>query len=264
MDCEKVSQLEESFLLGELEEAEMKSVKDHLASCLQCRQRLSNYEELLGRMFGAINPVAPAPWLKTATINRVTTLNSPATVTLAPRKSKPSFGYLYGGLAAVVLLGLVIWQFFLLGQVQNLQGQLNQNAQLLNFATSANTASWTMTPPGQPFKPGQPVAKMLAAPGGNFFYVSAAQLPALNAGQVYRVWYRNGNVAVFVGQLSPDQTGNASLKVPDPSAVAIKIKSCFITIEKASSPNTQPSNQPFLEWDEDTSKSATLYNDVID
>lgn len=258
MDCEKIAQLEESYLLGELGEAEMKLVKDHLTSCQRCRQRLSEYEELLGRMFGSISPIAPAAWVKTATFDRVTALNSRPLAKAKSKSFKPSFGYLYGGLAAIIVLGLLVWQVILLGQVQNLQNQLTQNTQILSFATSANTASWTMTLPGQPYQPGQPIAKMLAHSGSNFYYVSAAQLPAVATNQVYRVWYRANNEVEFVGELQPDQKGSANLEVADPNHVAIKIKSCFITIEKVGSSDQQPSGKPFLEWDNPDSKTATL------
>jgi hypothetical protein len=51
-----------------------------------------------------------------------------------------------------------------------------------------------------------------------------------------------------MGEVEPDQSGNAVLKVSKPDHAAAAITGCFITKENAGSPPDQPNGPRFLAW----------------
>ena len=258
MNCQEMSELEESYLQAELETTQMKRVEAHLKSCADCRQRLSGYEELLGRLFATIKPLPPAPRLRTAILAQAEAsrplLKEPTALPLfqkARLRPRPKFSLLYNVAATLLLLGLVGVLLLMVGQLQSLNTQRATDQAMLALTSSPDSRIWIMTQANKPNIPNGPSAKMYVQPGSSFYLITATNLPPAPAGQVYRAWYVEEGQAQFAGELQTDRKGNASLKVTDSELSPVPITACYITLEDSHSqanPVTNPVPNPFLEW----------------
>src|SRR5689334_22208169 len=107
MNCSKVEELEDSYLLGELEEEEAAELEWHLQDCLSCTGRLATSNEALGRLFAAVEPVPPPARVRGALLDKVNALQTPAPAPVIPIESRrrkrvgwPSIGWVAGIAAA--------------------------------------------------------------------------------------------------------------------------------------------------------------------
>jgi hypothetical protein len=250
MNCERVAEIEDSYLLGELDIEEMEHVERHLKTCTDCAQRLNGHEELLGRMFASLTPVAPAPQNRTAVLERVQ-IKTPKPLPPARRQISGGWRVIYGTLAAALVLGLSIWALALNIQLQDANSRQAELQSLLNLTSSPDSRVWLMTPPDVPFDQAAPRARMYVKPGNDEYLVTAINFKPAPAGQVYRVWYDHNQKTEYAGWLQLDNKGQASLKVKGTTESADEITRCFITLEKAGSPANQPGSQPLLLWKKD-------------
>lgn len=257
MNCHEVAEYEDSYLLGDLKGEEMREVERHLKTCLNCAKRLSGYEEVLGLMFSSLKPTLPAPHVRQAVLNRVAEL--PQAQTQVPVKietRRKPFKLLSGGLgrilspvAAVLVIGLTISTIYLSFQLQDVNHRQTEAQQVLDLAAAPDSWVWPLTQPDVPFDPTAPRARMYASPQSEIYLLTATQLKPPPDGQVYRAWYMLNQKVDYLGEIKPDQKGNAVLKVPNPDHAATgNITGCFITKEAAGSPPTQPNGPRFLAW----------------
>lgn len=244
MNCQKVAEVEESYLAGELNEATRTEVEQHLQQCKSCARRLSGYEEMLGRMFGSLAPVAPSLHLRSSLLAQVKP-GRPAPVPL--RRPVFRLGWVYG-LAAALVMSLSLWSFSLLGQLQEAKTVQAEAQRILTLTSAPDSFVWAMLSPDQPSGPTLPRARMYARPDSDLFLVTAANLRPAPAAQVYWMWYVRGTRPVSGGALQPDSVGNATLRITDPTRTPGEINTCFITLEKAGSEPTQPAAPPLLQW----------------
>lgn len=252
MNCHEVAEFEDNYLLGDLKGEEMKEVERHLKACVNCAKRLNGYEEVLGLMFGSLKPATPAPHLRKAVLGRVIEL--PQEPVKLDSHRKP-FKVIVGGfsrilspVAAILVIGLTISTVFLSFQLQQTNAKQAEMQQVLDLTSSPTSWVWPLTQPDVPFDPTAPRARMYARPDVNLYLLTATQLKPPPDGQVYRAWYTLNKTVDYLGEVKPDQGGNAVLKVANPDNTAAKITGCFITREKAGSPTDQPKGPYFLAW----------------
>jgi hypothetical protein len=251
MKCDQIAELEDNYLLGELERAEMEQVEQHLQVCQDCAQRLNGYEEMLGRMFATLEPVSLPAGSRTAVLQQLPPLvyrqpDQNRNKSQAGRWPKP---YLWlTGIAAALIIGLSAWALLLWGQLQEVQTRQAEAQRLLEVTGSPDSLVWVMLPPNTTFDAKAPRARMYARPGSELYLVTATNLAPLPTGQVYRVWYKLGDKIEYGGKLLPDSSGQATLKINSAASEANEISSCFVTQEKAEQPNGQPSTPPLLQW----------------
>jgi hypothetical protein len=252
MNCYEVAELEESYLLGQLKGEEMNHLERHLKACLSCAKKLSGYQEVLGIMFSSLKPAVPAAHLRQAVLNQVAQV-AQEPISLDSRR-KP-FRRVMGGIgrvlspvAAVMVIGLTMSTLFLGWQLQEINARQAQLQEVVDLAASPVSLVWPLTEPGVPFNPAAPRARMYARPDSDLYLLTATQLKPAPQGQVYRAWYTIDKTVDYLGDLEPDQGGNAVLKVSSPDHRAANITACFITKEKAGSPIDQPSGPQFLAW----------------
>ncbi len=252
MNCDEVAGLEENYLLGDLKGEEMREFERHLKACLICAKRLSGYQEVLGLMFGAIKPVAPAPHVRNAVLERVDDLPQSPVVTLERRRPSKNtwsgWGRVLSPVAAMLVVGLTVATVFLSFQLQQVKTEQAQMQQVLDLTSSPGSWIWPLTQPDVPFDATAPRARMYARPDSSLYLLTATQLQPPPEGQVYRAWYIMNATVDYLGDVQPDQKGNAFLQVPTTGHQAAYITGCFITKEKAGSPPDQPTGPKFLAW----------------
>ncbi|HEX2910877.1 MAG TPA: anti-sigma factor [Chloroflexia bacterium] len=258
MKCERVAEIEESYLLGELEETEMGEVERHLKNCLRCAQRIAGYEDLLGRMFVALEPVTPAPSIRKAVLAEAQVHpNNPQPISL-PHKlpvrraawSSGLFSPVFGAVAAALVLALAAWSIFLYTRLQDTSARPDVDGRLVDVAAAPDTLIWDMSSPNNKgsYNPNAPRARMYAKPGNDLYLLTATKMQPAPTGKVYVAWYAVNDKVERGGTLTPDASGNASLQIEDDQYQAGAITGCFITVEAADGNPLQPTAPPILEW----------------
>lgn len=121
--CLQVDDLLDAFALDALDLSERRFVEDHLAGCLQQRDRLAELEEVLAMMGQAVTPLAPPPavWERLVAETRPTAQAMPAAdarpapMRLAATPARPSnvvtmnrWVAWAGGIAAALLLASTV------------------------------------------------------------------------------------------------------------------------------------------------------------
>jgi hypothetical protein len=268
IDCTVVNELEESYLLGLLNETEMKQIKLHLSNCGSCRQRLTSYEEVLGQLFSVIQPTPPPLQVRTALMARVAQEQASSTAKVKVQATdkakfpKNNIGrgwsifptqkntwVVFNGLAAVCLLIAVSWLALINSQLQT---QTQTMQQTLDLSSSPESRVWTMLPTENlayvAARGPIPSAKMYVRPGSSLYLVTANHMPPLATSQVYRVWYKQDGTTEFGANLNLDANGNAWLQLNEAALKPTHIDTCFITVETASQPPSTPVIPPFLIW----------------
>lgn len=255
MNCDKVADLEDEYLLGNLKGEEMKDIERHLKACVNCAKRLSGYEEVLGMMFGSLKPTAPSPHIRQAVLDQVDRIPQGPVTTLERPVPKPiwerfgrNFGRILSPVAAVLVIGLTVGMVFLSFQLQEVKTQQAQMQKVLDLTSSPGSWIWPLTQPDVPFDSTAPRARMYAAPNSDVYLLTATQLQPPPEGQVYRAWYIMNTTVDYLGDVKPDPNGNAVLQVENPNNRPADITGCFITREQMGSPPIQPMGPKFLSW----------------
>ena len=262
MNCHRITQLEESYLLGDLEEIEMQKIRLHIEHCGSCNERIRAHEDLLGRLFSAIEPVSPPVYIRGQVVDKIKAIkieeSSPEKQIVSKKLKriavKPVFKLGFAGLyslaASLLFVVALSWVILLQNQLQDSKQVQAQNSQLLALTSSSDSIVWIMQAPGQKPGPTTPSAKMYVRPLSDFYYVTATHLQSLPDGMIYSVWYEKKGEVEFGGNLLPDSTGNANLKIVDLSHTGTQINRCFITLDKISDNHETPGGLPLLEWKE--------------
>jgi len=250
MKCEKVAEVEDSYLLGELEGEQMKQIEQHLKECSSCRQRIKGYEELLGQMFSSVAPLEPPASIREAVMAHAT-----ARQPTKKEKSKRKYWPFNSGFSPVWVVGVAAYSLALLAlslvlflQVQDLNKSQEQNQKVLELTSLPDTLIWLMTPGDGPFNPTAPRARMYARQASDIYLVTAINFTPAPSGKVYKMWYVVGDKIESGGVISLDGRGTASLIINDPDHNTLKISSCYITLEDANLNNSQPTSPPLLTW----------------
>ena len=270
LKCEEVTRLEEDYLNGTLSgTSQEEQVIRHLKSCSDCTERLSAYQELLGRLFASLEPVTPAPAVKAALLAR---LNSPvepgsvASPAVRPAPAKPAirpdkpdrpnwrmkwlrWPILIQTVTVALVVGLGLWVVSLNAQLQEARSQQSHSQQLVTLTAAPDSAIWDMRT-GLAFDPTAPRARMYVQSGTNFYLVTATNFLPAPVGQVYQVWYVQANQVESGGRFTPNEKGQVNLEIarPTQSTVRAEITSCFITLEKSTDSTGQPTNPPIVRW----------------
>ncbi len=249
MNCRRVQEIEQNYLSGELGVEDMRQIEQHLKSCRACAERLEGYQELLGRMFGSLEPVAPPAYLRQNLLAELSTLQPAQTRPWWKRFSPVRLQTGFNLVAAIALVTLLAALWMLNGQIAETNRQQVEVQQLADLTSSPDSRIWTMLQPDVPFDTNAPRARMYVRPKSTFYFVTATNLAPLAAGQTYRVWYESAQTVVhYVGPLRPDGVGQATLKIQDPEGTALAAVRCFVTAELATNPADQPTGQLLLVW----------------
>ncbi len=257
MNCEYIAEVEESYLLREMEAAEMEQIERHLKQCPRCARRLAGYEELLGRMLVSLQPVTPPSAIRPALMAEVAGLPAPLQLkNKAPVQQPPplrarrswKFRLAYNLAASLLLLALAGLSLFTSSELQTVNARQVEAQKLLELTTSPDSWIWAMTQPDKPFTPTAPRARMYARASSDLYLITATNLPPPPPGYYYKAWYNHDDRLEFAGGLSPVGEGSYTLKVNDPTRSGAAITGCFINVEAKESSLSQPTAPPFLQW----------------
>jgi anti-sigma-K factor RskA len=222
---EHVDELIAGQALHALSEEDSERVALHAAECDRCRRQLREAEAIAASLAYAVPTLAPPPDLRERVLAAVepgvSAPHSAPAAAPAPRSRRPVRAGWWPRLSAVgmpvlaaAVIGLLIWNVSLRGDLNSLTGNLQRGdaRRLGNFGTVVTKAG-----------------------GSSTLYASIAQAPA---GKTYEAWVIHGQAAVPAGLFQGG--GTLTLKLTEPAKPGDVIA---ITIEPAGgtkAPTTKP------------------------
>lgn len=214
-----------AYTLGCLDEEEAQVVVGHLASCTQCQEELSSYQELAGQMAYAVLQVDPPVSLKTTLMAQIQAgqQDRPA---ISPSKSwwqsfqgsllRFSPGWMVASLALIGFL--VISNLFLWDQVQELRARQAEPMAVVALN-------------GTEFSP-ESSGVIVISKDGLYGTLVVDHLPVLDETQQYQLWLIQDGQRTSGGVFSVGKHGYGSLEIWSPEPLG-SYGSFGITIEPA-------------------------------
>jgi anti-sigma-K factor RskA len=183
---EHVDELIAGQALYALSDEDSERVALHVAECGQCRRQLREAEALAASLAYAVPALAPPPDLRDRVLAAVEPVVSaqPAVPAAAPAERArrplragwwPRFSVVAMPVLAAAVIGLLVWNFSLRGDLDSLTGNLQR---------------------GQAHRLGNVGTVITKAGGHSTLYASVVRAPA---GKTYEAWVIHGQTAVPAG-----------------------------------------------------------------
>ncbi len=191
-----------AYALDCLEESERLAVERHLAVCADCRTEVTALLDAAANLALSVEPVEPAPQLKSAILARVAPAQTPArSMKLGEwlRNLQPAWGM--AALAVIVLL--VVSNLILWNQVRT----LTQNTPVPSF----QVVSLAGTGPAETAR-----GVMIVTENGRFGTLVVDALPELGKEQQYQLWLILDGQRTSGGVFSVDSWGYGALVIRAP------------------------------------------------
>ena len=219
-----------AYVLGSLEEEEVRQVTEHLAGCFICRQELDAYQTVADQMLLILPDVAPPAGLKTRLMERIQPQENKRWP--VARGWRLSSGISPVGVLSGLLLILIVAFTALLWRDSVdrlvLSGPLGMRAIVLQNSTTASLASGFV---------------VMGADGRNGVLV-VDKLPPLPETQEYQVWLERDSTETSGGSFSVDESGYRGMRLIAPDSL-LDYSSVQVTVEPAGG-SAQPTGRQVL------------------
>lgn len=204
------------YVLGALDEHEQQAVARHLARCPQCRQEAESFSNsVLAGPCGALPPRS----LKHRLLRRAHT-------SALLRRMWP---LALAGVLLVAAVGVSVGQrYYAIAQSQALASAMlgGQPAQRHPLPAPSGMQATLYTQSGQ-----------------RQALLQVAGMPPLDAGQVYQIWFAQGDTPVASATFTVDASGAAMVLCHAPAPIAESYTQLMVTLEPAGA-SAAPSGQP--------------------
>jgi anti-sigma-K factor RskA len=226
-----------SYALQALDPDEVQSVKEHLAACQECTQRLAEYDAIADGLLFAVPPKTPPPQLRS---RLAASMASGRREAASPRFR---FSFLPAALGAA-LIALLVTTVYLVFQVRYLQ---QQQAALLKILNQYQSTVALVSQPGisvVPLKTDQLSGNMVISPDGHSGVMYLNGLSPLDPDHSYQVWLIPANGSPESAGTFQVQQNQSFISFPIRSPEPIQdFANMGITIEKlggSEAPTTKP------------------------
>ena len=253
-----------AYVLGALPAEERKAFETHLATCAECTAEVRSLTPAAGALAQTVPQVDPPAALRARVLayasrsGRPSESRAAAEPMAAPPVSRERATTLPSWLAVaaslVVAAGLGVYAFQLRGRVETLEARLQdalaraqtsegQLANAVRVSNQAQTQIAVLTAPdvtrvdlaGQPVAPAASARAFLSRSRG--VVLSASNMPPLQAGRTYQLWFIVNKVPVAGGLFQTDAAGSSNVLLPvDPGAP--RPEALAVTSEPASGSTT--------------------------
>jgi hypothetical protein len=201
-DHEAIEELLAGYALRSLEEDDAREAErilaDHVPGCLQCRETLAAFQEVLGELGLSARPVEPPDLLLARLRAEIAGVEETARPSVRHRRP---FASLVAAAAAIAMLGLVGWNAVLnqrLGHVQSQQQKVAGAVSFLNAPGSKvvglRDAQLTSSQVLMGYRPQETRVVLFGT-----------EVPEPSAGHVYRLWLGQDGDYNWVGNFVPDE-----------------------------------------------------------
>jgi hypothetical protein len=227
MTCEEFLDAAAAVSLhAEVEDAEVRRVENHAARCAECAPRLYEFEAVAAALGSAVPQVEPPGALRGRVLEMAA--RTPQQV-VGPRRLWPralrgrrvSPAWLVAVASLVLSIGSMLWAINLQNQIIALQRDdllASERAQRLDHVVQVLASDKLAIRPLQPVVQTMPSRGIVYLdPSSGTGMVMCHNLPPIEQGHAYQVWFVRGTERVSGGLLWPDRNGNGYTLIQVPT-----------------------------------------------
>ena len=234
MTCEEFLDAAAAVSLhAEVDEAEVRRVEEHAARCAACAAHLAEFEAVAAALGSAVPQVAPAAALRGRVLDLAA--HTPQSVVgpsrlwpraLRPwlralRPGRPSPAWLVAAASLLLSIASMVWAINLQGQVSALQRDAlaaSERAQRFDHVVQVLASDKLAIRPLQPAVQTMPSRGIVYMdPSSGTGMVMCHNLPPIEQGHAYQIWFVRGTERVSAGLLWPDHNGNGYTLIQVPT-----------------------------------------------
>jgi len=227
MSCDEFLDRAAALALDAVDADEVRLVEEHAAACPDCALRLQEFREVAAVLGSAVPQVDPPEALRASVLTAAR--RTPQPLSPEPRRLWPrtrrrlrlSPAWLVAAASLVLSVGAVIRVAAMQGQIVALQtdAQVQRERALRYDHVAEVLASDKLA-----IRPLQPVVQTMPSRGMVYMdplsgtgMVMCRNMPPLEQGHAYQVWFVRGNERVSAGLLWPDHDGNGYTLIQVPT-----------------------------------------------
>ncbi|HEY1296089.1 MAG TPA: anti-sigma factor [Chloroflexota bacterium] len=229
LTCEEFQDLAAVVALDAADADDVQRVEEHAEACPTCRGWLDDMRTAAAGLGTLVAQVDPPPALRAHVVEAVRREPRPIAFArrLLPRSSagrpRLSAAWLVAAASFIVALASLGWVAMLQGQISDLR---NQAAVASDRETRIDRVVTVLASDKLAIKPLLPAGATLASTGYVFMdpksetgMLMCHDLPPVEQGHAYQVWFVRGNDRVSAGMLWPDRSGDGYTMIQVPPDV---------------------------------------------
>ena len=220
LDCDEFLDLAAAVALDVADPADVARVEQHAAECPDCGAHLDRFRETASVMGMRVPQVAPPPALRERILAAARREPRPVIRRLLPRRRRLSPAWLVAAASFFVSVCALAWVAVLQGQVQDLQrAAIAANDRAARYERAVQV----LRSDALAVRPLRPMLQNTSSTGMVFMDPSSGtgmlmchDLPPIQQGHAYQVWFVRGTERLSGGMLWPDHSGSgyAFIEVP--------------------------------------------------
>ncbi len=225
MSCDEFLDRAAALATDSVSPEEARLVEDHAASCPQCGVHLWDFREVAAVLGSAVPQVDPPEAVRLRVLEAARRTQPSSPVAPVPRRLWPRVRLSPAWLVAAASLALSL---VAVGRVTVMQGQivaLQNEAQVTRErAARYDHVVAVLASDKLAIRPLQPVVQTMPSRGTVYLdplsgtgMVMCRDMPPLEQGRAYQVWFVRGNERVSGGLLWPDRSGNGYTLIQVPT-----------------------------------------------
>jgi hypothetical protein len=232
LSCEEFRDLAAAVALNAVDDtdgAELRRVEEHAATCPACARELASYREVAAVLGSAVPQLEPPAALRNRVLDAARSTDRhtlPLPLPASVRGPRPvrrvgfSPAWLVAAASLVFSVGAMVWAAQLQSEIVALQ---NDAQAARDRAVRYDRVAAVLASDRLAVRPLQPVGQNMPSrgmvymdPNSETGMLMCRNLPPVEQGHAYQVWFVRGNERVSGGLLWPDHSGNgyALIQVP--------------------------------------------------
>ncbi|GIW04418.1 MAG: hypothetical protein KatS3mg059_1038 [Thermomicrobiales bacterium] len=224
LTCNEAQDALGAYALGTLDPEEERGIAQHLATCLECRQRLAVYDAVTEALGTAPDPVAPPPALRERLLHTIQATAGPARrPPVGSRQAARTItvSWWMAGAVAAILVALLVGSGLLANRLKEMQNERTEavaaERKLAQYLGSGGRVITLTSLPASDYGDSIGRGSLITAPGLPPLIVVNGCPPSAKQ-RIYRVWVARGSDRTRIGELfvRDDGTGWMEVKTPEP------------------------------------------------
>jgi Anti-sigma-K factor rskA len=226
MSCDEFLDRAAAFALDSGDADEARLVEEHAAACPDCALRLQDFREVAAVLASAVPQVDPPEALRMRVLEAARRTEQPLArdprrLSRALRRLRPSPGWLVAAASLVFSLVALIRVVAMQGQIVALQADAltaHERAARYDHVAEVLASDKLAIRPLQPSVQTMPSRGMVYMdPLSGTGMVMCHDMPPVEQGHAYQVWFIRGNEKVSGGLIWPDHDGNGYTLIQVPT-----------------------------------------------
>ncbi len=213
LTCDEFVDVAAGVVLDATDEEDVRRVEEHARGCARCRAWLEEFRTTAAALGSAVAQVEPPTYVRARVMEAVR--QEPRPLPFAPRLARRprfSLAWLVAAASFLVAIGALAWVAILQAEISSLQNSI----QLASDRAARFDRVVTVLASDQlAVKPLEPAAAEPNSSGYVFLdphsgtgMLMCHDLPLVEQGHAYQVWFMRGNDRVSGGMLWPDRSGD--------------------------------------------------------